>query len=164
MTILLSFLMMAGLFLLLWAGVGFIQDKRFFTSAPKEVYELVQPKKERFSGQHLMGWILAIIAIFLMVGSLVLAALIGIHNNFTLEQFFSRLITILLLMKTFDIVFFDWVLLSNGGFGFFERYYHEVKEVLSSKLFGYNKKEHFSHIILMIIGAFVLAWICSLFL
>lgn len=87
MTILLSFLMMAGLFLLLWAGVGFIQDERFFTSAPKEVYELVQPKKERFSGQHLMGWILAIIAIFLMVGSLVLAALIGIHNNFTLEQF-----------------------------------------------------------------------------
>ena len=39
-TILLSLMMMAGLFLMLWSGVGFIQDKKFFSSAPKEAIEV----------------------------------------------------------------------------------------------------------------------------
>ena len=52
LTILLSLITMAGLFLMLWSGVGFIQDKRFFTSAHKEILAVVEPKKERFKGQH----------------------------------------------------------------------------------------------------------------
>ena len=39
LTILLAIMMMAGLFLMLLSGVGFIQDKRFFTSAPREVHQ-----------------------------------------------------------------------------------------------------------------------------
>lgn len=51
-TILLTLMMMAGLFLLLYAGVGLIQNPRFFSSAPKEVCAAVQPKPERFKGAH----------------------------------------------------------------------------------------------------------------
>ena len=40
LTILLSAMMMAGLFLMLLGGVGFIQDRRFFSSAPREVLML----------------------------------------------------------------------------------------------------------------------------
>ena len=55
LTILFSIMMMAGLFLMLLGGVGFIQDKRFFTSAPKEVCDVVpELKPERFPGQHAM--------------------------------------------------------------------------------------------------------------
>ena len=32
-----SFLVMAAYFLLLYAGVGLIQEKKFFSSAPREV-------------------------------------------------------------------------------------------------------------------------------
>ena len=35
LTILLAIMMMVGLFLMLLSGVGFIQDKRFFTSGPR---------------------------------------------------------------------------------------------------------------------------------
>ncbi len=50
-TILLSIMMMAGLFLLLWGGVGFIQDKRFMSSAPKEALEVTPDRMpERFKG------------------------------------------------------------------------------------------------------------------
>lgn len=35
-TLLASFLVMAAYFLLLYAGVGLIQEKRFFSSAPRE--------------------------------------------------------------------------------------------------------------------------------
>lgn len=65
-TIMLSILMMAGLFLMLWSGVAFIQDKRFFSSAPKEVCAAVLPKPERFRGAHAMGWMLAVLSLLLI--------------------------------------------------------------------------------------------------
>ena len=162
-TLLLAIMMMAGLFLCLWAGVGFIQDKKFFSSCPKEELEVIQSKEERFRGQHVFGWILVGIAALLMVGSIVIGAVNGIQNDFTFVQFFSRFLIILLLLKAFDIIFFDWVLLCNRGFCFFEHYYPEVADVLSPKLFGYNKKEHLIQIISMVIGSLVAAWICTLF-
>ena len=39
---------MAGLFLMLYSGVGLIQEKRFFTSAPLEVQNAVTDHSERF--------------------------------------------------------------------------------------------------------------------
>ena len=60
-TIALSVIMMAGLFLMLWGAVGFVQNQRFFTSAPKEIQDALQPKHERFRGQHLVGWIMLIL-------------------------------------------------------------------------------------------------------
>ena len=49
LTILLSIMMMAGLFLLLLGGVGFVQDKKFFSSAPQQIYDVVpDTKPERF--------------------------------------------------------------------------------------------------------------------
>ena len=47
---------MAAYFLILYAGVGFIQDKRFFSSAPKENLEAIPDKKERFPGAHVIGY------------------------------------------------------------------------------------------------------------
>ena len=111
----------------------------------------------------LVGWILAIIAILFMGSSIVIGALDGVQNNFTYIQFFIRFLMILLLLKAFDIVFFDWILLCNRGFSFFEHYYPEVVDKLSPKLFGYNKKEHIIQVLFMIIGSLVIAWICTLF-
>ena len=162
-TLLLAIMMMAGFFLILWAGVGFVQNKKFFSSCPKEELEVIQPKEERFRGQHLLGWILAIIAMLLMLGSFVIGAVHGILNDFTFAQFFLRFLIILLLLKAFDIIFFDWVLLCKRGFGFFEHYYPEVADVLSPKLFGYNKKDHLIQIICMVVVSLVAAWICTLF-
>ena len=33
-----------------------IQDKRFFSSAPKENLDAIPDKKERFPGAHILGW------------------------------------------------------------------------------------------------------------
>lgn len=41
-TLLASFLVMAAYFLLLYAGVGLIQEKEFFSSAPREVFTAPQ--------------------------------------------------------------------------------------------------------------------------
>ena len=108
-TILLSLMMMAGLFLLLWGGVGFIQDKKFMSSAPKEALVVVPDKMpERFKGQYAVGYIMVVIAFALMGGAMVLGAWNGISNGFTFWQFFIRFMIMLLALKAFDVIFFDW--------------------------------------------------------
>lgn len=163
LTLLLSFMMMAGLFLMLLSGVGFIQDKRFFTSAPKAVQDVVKPRTERFPGAHALGWFLAVLSILIMFGAIVIGAIVGIQEGYGFGQFFVRFLVMLLLLKVYDIFFFDWVLLSNSGFNFFPHFYPETKEVLGRHLFGYNKRTHLLHVTAFPFIAAIIAWICSLF-
>ena len=162
-SILLSAMMMAGLFLMLLGGVGYIQDRRFFSSAPKEVLERVpKTKPERFPGQRAVGWAMIALSLALMVGAPVLGAWDGIRNAFSFRQFFLRFVVMLLGLKAFDIGFFDWFLLCNAGLNFVPRFYPETKAVLGHHLFGYNWKTHFAHIIAAFPVSVLLAWICTL--
>ena len=61
-TLLSALIIMAAYFLILYAGVAFIQDKRFFSSAPKENLDAIHDKKERFRGAHVIGWIIGVFA------------------------------------------------------------------------------------------------------
>ena len=158
-TLVLTFIMMAGLLLLLWGAVGFVQDKRFFSSAPKEIQEAAQPKPERFKGQHILGWCMLILALLLMAGAVLLGAWDGIRNDFAIGQFFLRFIIMFLGMKAFDIAFFDWFLLCHSNF--FPHYYPEVKNIVGPHLFGYNKKAHLKEIIAYIAASGLLALICT---
>lgn len=163
LTILLSVIMMAGLFLMLLGGVGYIQDRRYFSSAPKEVLESVPTSKpERFPGQRAVGWGMIALSLALMVGAPVIGALDGIRNGFSFGQFFRRFATMLLGLKAFDIGFFDWFLLCNAGLNFFPRFYPETKAVLGRHLFGYNWKTHLAHIVAAFPVSALLAWICAL--
>ncbi len=163
LTILFSIMMMAGLFLMLWGGVGFIQDKRFFSSAPKEIVEAVPDRKpERFKGQYAIGWLMIGLSFVLMLGSIVLGVWDGIRNDYGFWQFFLRFVIMLLGLKAFDIGFFDWVLLCNNGFHFFSHYYPETNGVYGRHLFGYNWKTHLAHIVLSFPFAALLSWISTL--
>lgn len=154
-------MMMAGLFLMLLGGVGFIQDKRFFSSAPQQVKDVVpESKPKRFPGQHAIGWMMIILAFLFMGGAMVLGAWDGIWNGFGFWQFALRFFLMLLLLKAFDVLFFDWFLLCNAGLNFFPRFYPETKAVLTRHLFGYNRKTHLIHILLFPVASAALAWIC----
>lgn len=81
-TVLAILLMMPAYFLVLYGAVGFIQDKRFFGSAPKENLAAIPDKKERFRGAHLIGWLIEAVAILLFVGAAVLVVWDGVRNSF----------------------------------------------------------------------------------
>ena len=66
-TVLAILLMMPAYFLVLYGAVGFIQDKRFFGSAPKENLAAIPDKKERFRGAHLIGWLKQLLFCCLLV-------------------------------------------------------------------------------------------------
>ncbi len=107
----------AGYFLLLYAGVGLIRDKRFFGSAPKENPDAIPDRKpERFPGAHILGWTLGVLALALMVGGFVLGGWDGIRSGFGYWAFFARFVAMLYLVGLYDIVFFDWILLCNSNF------------------------------------------------
>ena len=69
----------------------------------------------------------------------------------------------LLLLKAFDVIFFDWVLLCNAVFNFFPYFYPETEAVLGRYLFGYNKMPHITHVILFVPSVVLLSWICTFF-
>lgn len=124
-TLLASFLVMAAYFLLLYAGVGLIQEKKFFSSAPREVFAAVPERKaERFRGAHILG----ILAMLLFLGAAVLAAWDGVRNGVTFGAFFARYLVILYVMEVYDILFFDWLLLCHSNF--FPHFYPEVKGIV----------------------------------
>ena len=160
-TLILSLLIMVALFLMLFAGVAFIQDKRYFASAPKDVQEAIQPREERFSGQHLLGWLMMAVAVLLMVGALFYAGLNGIQMHLSFGEFFLRYAVMLLQLKAFDILFFDWFLLCHSDF--YPHFYPEVKGLVGPHQFGFNKKAYIVQIILCPLAAASCAAICQIF-
>lgn len=152
---------MAAYFLLLYAGVGLIQDKRFFSSAPKENLAAIPDRKEeRFRGAHALGWVLGVCAIVLFIGAIVLAAWDGIRNHYSFLNFFVRFLVMLYAMELYDIIFFDWVLLCHSNF--FPHFYPELKGVVGPQQFGYNKKTHLLHFVIDLPVCAALAWLCTI--
>lgn len=159
-TIVSAVMVMAGYFLILYGGVGFVQNKRFFSSAHKDILAVIPDKKERFHGAHIIGWIIIIAALLLFAGALVLSVWDGVKNDFGFMKFFGRFIAVLYVMEIYDILFFDWVLLCNSNF--FPHFYPEVKGIVGPHMFGYNKKQHIIHFVVYIPICAVAALICTL--
>lgn len=160
-TIISMIMIMVGYFLLLYGAVGFIQDKRFFSSAPKENLAVIPERKERFRGAHIIGWFIIVIALLIFTGAIVLGVWDGVRNNFSFLNFFLRFLAMLYVMEIYDIVFFDWVLLCHSNF--FPRFYPELKGIVGPHMFGYNKKAHIIHFVIYIPVCAVIAWVCTLF-
>lgn len=157
-TFLLSLLAITGITLMLYSAVALVQDKRFFGSAPKDAQELIQPKPERFKGQHLLGWVLLILSLLMVIAAAALAVWNGVQNNFGFWQFFARFLLMLYAYKAYDMVCFDFLLVTRTRF--FQHYYPEVDVCESFHKYGFNLK---SQIIRIIVYPFIcafLAWIC----
>lgn len=152
---------MLAYFLLLCAGVAWFQDKRFFSFAPKENLAAIPDTKERFPGAHAIGWTIGVIALLLFAGAFFLAAWDGIKSGFSFLRFFGRFLFMLYGMELYDILFFDWVLFCHSNF--FPRYYPELKRIVGSQQFGYNKKAHIVHFLLYLPVCAALAGLCSIF-
>ena len=73
--------------LMLLSTVAFIQDNKFFSSAPKEVRDvIIQKDKELFYGARKIGWTLMIISILMVLGVGAVAIWDGIRSGFTFSQ------------------------------------------------------------------------------
>lgn len=164
LTIFLAVVFCAAITLMLLSAVAFIQDKRFFSSAPKEAQELLKPRdQELFYGARTIGWTLMVFSILLILGVGILSIWDGFRSGFDFRQFFLRFVLIFTIYKLYDMICFDYYLLCR--FRFFQFYYPEVEEVYRNRKYGYNLKSQLLKLLLLFPAASALAaWVCTLFM
>lgn len=162
LTIFLAIVFCAAITLMLLAAVAFIQKKEFFSSAPKEAQELIQPReKELFYGARTIGWTLLAFSVLMSLGVIVVTIWDGVRNGFTFWQFFLRFVLIFTIYKLYDMVCFDYFLLMK--FHFFQYYYPEVKSIYPLKKYGFNIRSQLLKLLVIFPAVSALAaWICSL--
>ncbi len=162
LTVFLAIVFCGAITLLLISAVAFVQDKRFFSSAPKEAREVIKPRNEElFYGARTMGWVLMILSALMITGVFVVAVWDGFRSGFTFLQFFLRFVLILTTYKAYDMLFFDWVLLCR--FHFFQHYYPEVESVYNGRKYGFNIKSQLLKLLVIFPAVSALAaWICTL--
>ena len=163
LTVFLAIVFCAAITLMLLAAVAFIQDKRFFSSAPKEAQAVIQPReKELFYGARVIGWTLIVFALLMILGVGVLSVWDGFRSGFTFFQFFLRFVLIFTIYKLYDMICFDYFLLIK--FKFFQYYYPEVESVYRGRKYGFNIKSQLLKLLVIFPAASALAaWICTQF-
>lgn len=161
LTVFLTVVFCGALAMMLLAAVAFIQDQKFFSSAPKEIRAIIGPRdKELFTGARAIGWVLFYISVFMALGSLIVAAWDGIQNNFTFTQFFFRFLFILTVYKLLDMSLIDNFLLLK--FGFFQYYYPEAGDAMKGRKYGFNIKSQLLKLLVIFPAVSALiAWICT---
>ena len=137
-TLLLTLIFILAVCLLLYAAVALIQNRRLFTTAPKDIQAAAIEHPERFPGAHVLGWVLAIISLLAMIGAFVYGGWDGVKNGFSFFQHWLRFAVVLYLWKAFDIVCLDWLLLTKSHF--FQRFYPETEGCAGYHSFGFNRK------------------------
>ena len=150
----------AAVMLMLFSAVALVQDKRLFSTAPKDVQAAVQPKPERFKGQHAFGWKLIVLSLLMIVFAAVIAVWDGVKNSFTFWQFFARFLIILYGYKAFDMICFDWLLLTKSRF--FQHYYPETEDCESYRKFGFNLRSQLIKLAAFPVISAIAAGICTL--
>lgn len=163
LTIFLTIVFCAAITLMLVSAVAFIQNEKFFSSAPKEAREvLISRDKELFYGARATGWGLMIFSMLMILGVGVVSIWDGFRNGFTFWQFFFRFVFIFTSYKLYDMIFFDYFLLMK--YHFFQYYYPEVEKVYKNRKYGYNIKSQLLKLLIIFPAASALAaWICTLF-
>jgi hypothetical protein len=163
LTVFLAIVFCGAITILLISAVAFVQDTRFFSSAPKEARELLKPRKEElFHGARAMGWVIMILSILMILGVGVISIWDGFKSGFTFWQFFLRFVSIFTIYKAYDMIFFDWFLLCR--FRFFQHYFPETEPALSGRKYGFNIKSQLLKLLVIFPAASALAaWICTLF-
>ena len=95
LTVFLAIVFCAAISLMLLAAVAFIQNKKFFSSAPKEAQAVIQPRtKEPFYGARIIGWTLLGFSVLMILGVGVISIWDGFRSGFTFWQFFLRFVFI----------------------------------------------------------------------
>ena len=163
LTVFLAIVFCAAMALMLISAVAFIQDNKFFSSAPKEAREvLIQRDHELFYGARAIGWTLFIMSILMILGVGVISIWDGIRSGFTFVQFFLRFVLIFTIYKLCDMILIDNFLLLK--FHFFQYYYPEAENIMEGRKYGFNIRSQLLKLFVIFPAASALAaWICSLF-
>ena len=137
LTIFLAIIFCVAITLMMFSAVAFIQNTKFFSSAPKEAREVLVPRdKELFYGARAIGWVLMSFSFIMIAGVGIVSIWDGFRSGYTFLQFFLRFVLIFTIYKIYDMVYFDYFLLMK--YHFFQFYFPETEKVYTGRKYGYN--------------------------
>lgn len=146
-TIILTISLWILFFLMEWAAAAFYPHPFIIEYFPEDVKEKARNHKPPFKSAPVIGWLLISLIFAGFIGAFIYGGWDGIYKNFTYIQFLERFLIMLYGMKAFDILFFDYFILTKTHF--FQHFYPETKGCDGWKQFGYNRREQTKQIIAM---------------
>ena len=160
-TLILTLMMCALLFLMIWAATYFYPWEGLLRFFPKDIEEKARLHQPPFPAAPVIAWILMLLCALGFVGVIIYGGWDGVRKGFTFGQFLVRFLVILLGMKAFDIIVLDYILITKTQF--FQHYIPETKGCAGYHSFGYNRKEQLRRIVTLPFAALLTAWVCTLF-
>ena len=160
-TVLLTLIMCALLFLMIWSAAYFLPWKRLMDFFPEDIRERAKDHQPPFKAAPVLGWICMILCMLGFLGVIVYGGWDGVRRGYTFGQFLARFLIILFGEKAFDIIGLDFILITKTHF--FQHYLPETEGCAGYHRFGYNRKEQLRQITLLPFAALLTAWVCTLF-
>ena len=159
-TIILTVIMSALLFLMIWSATVFLPWKRLMDFFPEDIKEKAIDHKPPFKTAPIIGWICMILCMLGFIGVIVYGGWDGVQRDYSFWDFLGRFLIILFGVKVFDIIGLDLILITKTHF--FQHYLPETEGCAGYHNFGFNRKEQIKQIITLPFAALLAAWICSM--
>ena len=157
-TILLTIILMILFFLMELVASAFYPHPFVIDYFPEDVKERAKNHKPPFASAPIIGWALLILIMAGFIGCFIYAGADGIQRDYGYGQFFVRFLIMGYGLKAFDILFFDYFILTKTRF--FQHFYPETDGCEGWKQFGYNRKEQVKQLISFFPCMAVSALIC----
>ncbi len=135
--------------------------KMIVKTAPEDIKEKVMARPDYSKTKTIFGYFLALLIILCILGVLIYAAVDALNNNFSFSMIFLRFLILFEGYKIFDIICFDWLLLTKSNI--FQKLFPETIGCEGYSSFGFNKKSQIIKVILFALISFVISIILSQF-
>lgn len=150
------------LFLGIWGVTVTMPTALLARNFPEDVQERLRPRLERLpmSPKRVLGWIILALFVAGYIALFVIGGIDGMRCGFTFGRYFLRFFAIGAVIKAFDILALDWLLLTKTHF--FQHYFPETEGCAGWQDFGYNRKQQMRQCVMIVLGSAVMAWIFTL--
>ena len=153
------------LFFLLLLAVAFLAatvaciPKVIVRTAPKDIMEKVMARPDYPKWRTAMGYVLAVVIALSITGILFWAGYDAVQKEMTFGAIFVRYLVLLCGYKLFDMVCFDWLLLTK--LNDFQRFFPETVGCKGYERFGFNLKSQLIKLSVFAIASLVIAAVLS---
>jgi len=158
LTFKLLFILLALFVLFMIVTIAFLL-KLIIKTAPEDVQERLKDRPDPPVWKTVLGVILALFILGGIVYVLIYAGIDAVKNDLTFKEIFLRYLILFEGYKLFDMVFFDWLLLTK--LNIYQTFFPEVKGCKSMESFGFNLKEQLIKLIVFAVLALVIALILA---
>ena len=159
LTMLLSLAGCALLFFGIWGVTVTMPTKLLAKNFPEDVQARLKPRIDNLSmsPRRSLGWVILILFCVGYIGLFAIGGIDGLRRGYSFRQFFFRFLFIGGVIKAFDIVALDYVLLTKTHF--FQHYFPETEGCAGWQDFGYNRKQQARQCVMILIGSALTAWL-----